>query len=98
LWEAANGHGGIVGIQILLNTRGENVETIEFGLFERTERELGDLPFNYFAPQGRGGEIAVLEQMAGKDPATVPEHYRPVIRWTTQQLRPEVRGVIGSLA
>jgi Icc-related predicted phosphoesterase len=34
------------------------------------------------------GEIAVLEQMAGKDPATVPEHYRPVIRWTAQQLRP----------
>lgn len=56
LWEAANGHGGIVGIQILLNTRGENVETIEFGLFERTGRELGDLPFNYFAPQGRGAD------------------------------------------
>src|SRR5580698_10693107 len=39
------------------------------------------------------GEVAVLEQMAGKDPATVPEHYRPVIRWTTQQLRPEYEGL-----
>jgi putative phosphoesterase len=34
------------------------------------------------------GEIAVLEQLAGKEPATVPEQHRPVIRWTAQQLRP----------
>ncbi len=40
------------------------------------------------------GEIAVLEQMARKDPATVPEHYRPVIRWTAQQLRPEYEGLL----
>jgi predicted phosphodiesterase len=40
------------------------------------------------------GEIAVLEQMAGKDPATVPENYRPVIRWTAQQLRPEYEGLL----
>jgi hypothetical protein len=26
------------------------------------------------------GEIAVLEHLAGKDPATVPEQYRPLIR------------------
>jgi diadenosine tetraphosphatase ApaH/serine/threonine PP2A family protein phosphatase len=32
------------------------------------------------------GEVAVLEQLAGKDPAAVPEQYRPVIRWTAQQL------------
>jgi putative phosphoesterase len=32
------------------------------------------------------GEVAVLEQLAGKDPAAVPEPYRPVIRWTAQQL------------
>ena len=40
------------------------------------------------------GEIAVLEQIAGKDPATVPEQYRPVIRWTAQQLRPEHEGLL----
>lgn len=28
------------------------------------------------------GEVAVLEQMAGKEPAAVPEAYRPIIRWT----------------
>jgi predicted phosphodiesterase len=32
------------------------------------------------------GEVAVLEQMAGRDPAAVPEAYRPIIAWTAQQL------------
>jgi len=32
------------------------------------------------------GEVAVLEQMAGKEPAAVPEQYRPIIRWTAEQL------------
>jgi putative phosphoesterase len=35
------------------------------------------------------GEVAVLQQMAGKDPSQVPEPYRPIIRWTAQQLGPE---------
>jgi predicted phosphodiesterase len=33
------------------------------------------------------GEVAVLEQMAGRDPSAVPEQYRPIIRWTAQHLR-----------
>jgi predicted phosphodiesterase len=32
------------------------------------------------------GEVAVLEQMAGRNPSAVPEQYRPIIRWTAQQL------------
>jgi putative phosphoesterase len=32
-------------------------------------------------------EVAVLEQMAGRDPAAVPDQYRPIIRWTAEQLR-----------
>ncbi|HEX4169951.1 MAG TPA: metallophosphoesterase family protein [Bryobacteraceae bacterium] len=35
------------------------------------------------------GEIAVLEEMARRDPAGVPEQYRPVIRWTAQQVQAE---------
>jgi predicted phosphodiesterase len=35
------------------------------------------------------GEVAVLEQMAGKVPAAVPERYRPVIRWTAAQVYPD---------
>ena len=35
------------------------------------------------------GEVAVLEQLAGRDPAAVPEPYRLTIRWTAEQLGPE---------
>src|ERR1700693_159675 len=35
------------------------------------------------------GEVAVLQQMAGKDPTRVPQAFRPVIRWTATQLHPE---------
>jgi Icc-related predicted phosphoesterase len=35
------------------------------------------------------GEVAVLEQMRGNDPVKVPEAFRPVIRWTAQQLDSE---------
>lgn len=32
------------------------------------------------------GEVAVLEQMAGRENADVPEQFRPAIRWTAAQL------------
>jgi predicted phosphodiesterase len=35
------------------------------------------------------GEIAVLEQMAGNEPSAVPQAFRPIIRWTAEQLHPE---------
>jgi predicted phosphodiesterase len=35
------------------------------------------------------GEVAVLQQMAGKEPAAVRSAYRPIIRWTAQQLHPD---------
>jgi putative phosphoesterase len=37
------------------------------------------------------GEVAVLEQMAGRDPVAVPETHRSVIRWTAEQLDAEHR-------
>jgi predicted phosphodiesterase len=42
------------------------------------------------------GEVAVLEQLAGKIPALVPEPYRPLIRWTAEQLDPEQQRTIAS--
>ena len=42
-----------------------------------------DLPVQFIYGNG---EVAVLEQMAGKEPSQVPELYRPIIRWTAQQL------------
>lgn len=38
-----------------------------------------DIPAEFI--QGNG-EVALLEQWAGRVPAAVPEHYRPVISWT----------------
>jgi len=35
------------------------------------------------------GEGAVLEQLAGREPAAVPAPYRPIIRWNAEQLHPE---------
>jgi predicted phosphodiesterase len=40
------------------------------------------------------GEVAVLEEMAGREPPNVPERYRPVVRWTAQQLYPEYAGLL----
>ena len=39
-------------------------------------------------------EVAVLEQMAGQDPAAVPEQYRPIIRWTARQLQREYEAIL----
>jgi predicted phosphodiesterase len=50
-----------------------------------------DLPTKFICGNG---EVAVLEQMAGRYPASVPEQHRPVIRWTTQQLSSEDEQVI----
>jgi len=46
---------------------------------------LADLDIPVHCIYGNG-EVAVLEQMAGKEPSAVPEQYRPVIRWTGEQL------------
>jgi predicted phosphodiesterase len=35
------------------------------------------------------GEVAVLEQLAEREPAAVPAPYRPIIRWTAEQLQPD---------
>jgi predicted phosphodiesterase len=41
------------------------------------------------------GEVAVLEQMAGRDPA-VPEQYRSVIQWNARQLDSEHERLLAS--
>jgi predicted phosphodiesterase len=40
------------------------------------------------------GEVAVLEQLAGREPVAVPEPYRPIIRWTAQQLSREYKQLV----
>lgn len=38
-------------------------------------------------------EVAVLQEIAG-EPSAVPEAYRPIMRWTAQQLSPEYRQIM----
>ena len=41
------------------------------------------------------GEVAVLERLAGRRPATVPEPYQPLIDWTARQLSPDQQRALG---
>lgn len=52
-----------------------------------------DIPAQFI--QGNG-EVAVLDVMAGREPVAVPEQYRPVIRWTAEQLPTECESVLAS--
>lgn len=47
-----------------------------------------DLPVQYIYGNG---EVAVLEEMAGRIPVAVPEPFRPIIEWTAKQLDPQHR-------
>jgi predicted phosphodiesterase len=40
------------------------------------------------------GEVAVLEQMAGREPTAVPAPYRHIIRWTAEQLPSECEQIM----
>src|SRR5436853_1876310 len=40
------------------------------------------------------GEVAVLQQIAGEQPAGVPEQFRPIVEWTAAQLNPEQEEVL----
>jgi putative phosphoesterase len=42
------------------------------------------------------GEVAVLQRMAGKEPSAVPEPYRPIIRWTAEQLDDEYESLLSA--
>jgi putative phosphoesterase len=35
------------------------------------------------------GEVAVLEEMAGREPPNIPERYWPAMKWTAHELYPE---------
>lgn len=89
-------HGNLPAVEAVLEEiRRADVEQIVVGgdvlpgpmPRETLERLLNlDIPAQFILGNG---EVAVLEQMAGKEPAAVPEIYRPIIRWTAQQLSPE---------
>jgi putative phosphoesterase len=51
-----------------------------------------DIPVKFILGNG---EVAVLEQMAGREPATVPEPHRSIVRWAAQQLHAEYERRLG---
>jgi len=58
-----------------------------------TLEHLRNLPLPAQFIRGNG-ETAVLDEMAGREPAAVPEPYRPVIRWTARQLYPAYQSLL----
>jgi len=96
-------HGNIPALEaVLQEIRQAEVNHIVVGgdvvpgpMPRETLRCLLDLGIPVQFIQGNG-EIAVLEQMAGREPATVPEQYRPIVRWTAQQLYPEYERLLTS--
>jgi len=58
-------------------------------------RALADcrIPVDYLYGNG---EVALLEHLAGKIPARLPEAYRPIVRWNAEQLGPGDREAIAT--
>jgi predicted phosphodiesterase len=52
-----------------------------------------DLPVQFIYGNG---EVALLDQMAGREPAAVPQAFRPIIRWTAEQLHSEDQRLLAS--
>lgn len=95
-------HGNVPALDaVLAEIRGTAVDQIVVGgdvvpgpMPRETLARLLDfsLPIHFI----RGnGEVAVLAEMAGKDPG-VPEQVGEVIRWNAQQLSPEDRQLLAS--
>jgi putative phosphoesterase len=89
-------HGNLPALEaVLQEIRHEKVDQIVVGgdvlpgpMPRETLERLRDLdPPGHFIYGN--GEVAVLQQMAGKEPIAVREAFRPIIRWTAEQLGPE---------
>jgi predicted phosphodiesterase len=89
-------HGNLPALEAVLeDIRRANVDRIVVGgdvvpgpMPRETLAFLRDLDLPVHFIQGNG-EVAVLEQMSGRDPVNIPEQFRPIIRWTAEQLRSE---------
>ena len=96
-------HGNLPALEAVLHdVRQAAVDRVVVGgdvvpgpMPRETLRRLLDLDLPVQFLQGNG-EVAVLAQMAGRDPGSLPEAAREVVRWTAQQLTPEDRQVLAS--
>ena len=88
-------HGNLPALEaVLQEIRQEKVDHIVVGgdvLPGPMPRETLEPLRNLDAPAHfiyGNGEVAVLQQMSGKEPASVPQAFRPIIRWTAERLDP----------
>jgi putative phosphoesterase len=89
-------HGNLPALEaVLQEIRQEKVDHIVVGgdvLPGPMPRETLERLRNLDAPAHfiyGNGEIAVIQQMSGTEPAAVPQAFRPIIRWTAEQLDTE---------
>ena len=89
-------HGNLPALEAVLDElRRERVDRVVIGgdvLPGPMPRETLDLLLRLDIPAQfifGNGEVAVLESVAGREPARVPEAYRPIIRWAAEQLSRE---------
>ena len=86
-------HGNLPALEAVIEqVREADVDQIVIGgdvlpgpMARETLRRLLDLDIPVRFIQGNG-EVAVLDQMADREPAGVPARYRPAARWTAEQL------------
>jgi diadenosine tetraphosphatase ApaH/serine/threonine PP2A family protein phosphatase len=95
-------HGNLPALEAVLDDiRREQVEHIVVGgdvlpgpMPRETLTSLLELDIPVRFIRGNG-EVAVLAQMAGRDPG-VPEQAREAVRWTAEQLHPEDQRILAS--
>ena len=86
-------HGNLPALEAVLHdVRQAGVDRVVVGgdvvpgpMPRETIAQLRNLDISAEFIQGNG-EVAVLEQMAGREPRAVPEQFQPIIRWTAGQL------------
>jgi putative phosphoesterase len=94
-------HGNLPALEAVLeDVRQAEVDQVVVGgdvvpgpMSRETLRCLLDLDLPVEFIQGNC-EVAVLAQMAGMDPGTLPKQAREAVRWTAQQLHPEYEPLI----
>lgn len=96
-------HGNLPALEaVLRDVRAESVDRIVVGgdvMPGPLPRETLDFLFDLDIPVDfiRGnGDRAVLDVMNGVEATSVPEHFRPLIRWTAEQLNESNRKVLES--
>src|SRR4029078_11390107 len=96
-------HGNLPALEAVLEeVRAESVDRIVIGgdiVPGPLPRETFELLLNLQIPVDftRGnGDRAVLDVMNGFEETSVPEHFRPIIRWTAEQLNDSHRRILES--